>query len=42
MGNCHPEKTNVDGGEADILLNVNEIHRQHYVKFPNLSCQVNI
>ena len=22
MGKCHPEKTNVDGVEADILLNV--------------------
>ena len=47
MGNCQPEKTDVDRGEADIgyyiILNVNlKIHRLHYVWFQNNPGQVNI
>ena len=66
MGNCHPEKTNVDPGKAevdigfrgvtiswtmlpsravniyDIILNVNYIHRLHYVWLQNNQSQVNI
>ena len=47
MGNCQPEKTNVDRGEADIgyyiILNVNlKIHCLHYVWFQNNPGQVNI